>query len=232
MTDDTTQVELLLHETLAAQATSGPPEFGAWHRFEARRARRTRLVRTGAALAFAAIVATAVLVPRWVGGRGAAGPVAPASTPATSVPLVGADVDPAGQPLIVASGTVAGRSWAFELYHSVGGQLCARWGEGGSGSCGVGDHASWGASPWDGEGNTTGLGTSVGGTVGARVTRVRIELRGRPAVEVATRGAKEFGVAAYATVLPGHAIVTRITAYDARGTVVFDDRHPYNSAWP
>jgi hypothetical protein len=232
MPDDATQVELLLRDTLAASAAAAPSQAGAWQRFQGRRARRTLLVRAGAGLAFAAIVAAAVALPGLLQDR-AGRSVAPATAPTGSSGVRNSsEVEPAGSILTVSSGVVAGRAWTFELYRSVGGQLCGRWGASGGGSCGLSDHTSWGANPWVGRTNTTGLGTSVSGVVPATAVRVRIEFRGRRAVEVGTRGGKEFAVSAYATVLPGRVIVTRITAYDAQGRVVSDDRHPYNTAWP
>jgi hypothetical protein len=142
-------VEPLLRQVLAAAAGTGPGEAGAWDRFVARRRRRALAVRAGAALAFTAILVLAVVLPNWLGARSEAGkvlplgPAVPSPVPSPEpTPEQGVDEPPkppAGPPVVVGRGTVAGRSWAYQLYRTSDGHTCTRWGDEDPGSCLSGD---------------------------------------------------------------------------------------------
>jgi hypothetical protein len=234
MNDDTRQLERLLHDTMAATAASAPSEAGAWHGFQACRRRRATIVKAGAGLAFAAIVGAAVLLPSWAGTGGGGGGGQPV-TPAASTPpatYFGGEIQPTGLVLRVGSGTVAGQPWSYSIGRGPKGEVCTRWDVRGVWSCSGGDLLAAAQNPYYDETGNKGLGTAIEGVMPPRTVRVRLELSGREPLELATIGGRELRAAAYATVLPYRAKVTRITAYDAAGKVLFDDKHPYNTPWP
>jgi hypothetical protein len=143
------------------------------------------------------------------------------------------DVLPAGPVREVASGTTAGHHWVMQAFENRQGWLCTRWARSGPGSCSSGADASSAINPLDdGTPGAQPFGTQIEGLVPARAVRVELAVRGAATLRLATSGDPRHGLAAYATVLPGHAVIERITAYDAAGKVLFDDQHPYNTAWP
>jgi hypothetical protein len=159
--------------------------------------------------------------------------VAPTTAPGHG-PGLGDDNDvlPAGPVLDVASGTTAGHGWVMQLFENQQGWLCTRWGRSGPGSCSSGGDASSAINPLDdGTPGSQPYGTQIEGLLPRDAVRVELAIRGAAPLRLATKGGARYGQAAYATVREGHAIVTRITAYDAKGKVVLDDRDPFNTPW-
>src|SRR5437867_2797873 len=138
--------------------------------------------------------------------------------------------EPAGPITIVSSGVVAGRPWTYQLYRGKDGGVCLYERERGGGSCihptPSSPDFSLGINPYYNETGTKGLGTEVNGWMPAAAKRVRVELRGHGAVELGTVGGDSMGVAAFATVLPGLAVDSRVTVSDAPGEGPFHEQHP------
>ena len=167
------------------------------------------------------------LAPR---GRRTAGGVAWAGYQADTQPQ-----PTAGRP--ATGGPSAGRGprdhRRHQVFRSSDGQVCQGFDPGDGASCGQGTDTTtyYGVNPYEQSGGAP-IGTVIDGGISATAVRVRIELRGQEPLLLRTAGGKEFGMAYFATVLPGRVFVERITAYDTSGGVVFDDDKPYNTEWP